>query len=124
MQASELQTLFSRPPASLVWSDGPNGRRIGTCEGFALTLEADGQVQAAGVFAPDAPDLAARNGMLLQLVLAALRPDWHSAGAWLVTQQQLAARHPGARYETHNITRRCVFVFDRAHSRATLRVRP
>lgn len=115
----DLIELFSKPPASLVWSKSEDGRRtMGTSEGFVLDLWPD-RVEAAALFPPDRADLSARNGALLQLLLMALRPDWQSAASWLAQAMRMAAR--GHR-EAINVTRRVTFVNDAAHSRATLKV--
>lgn len=115
----KLIDLFSKPPASLVWSEG-EGRTIGASEGFALDIWPD-RVVASALLPPDRPDLAARNGTLLQLLLVALRPDWHTASAWLAQQLRLAQRH--AAFEGPNVTRRVTFLWSRQHSRVTLMVK-
>lgn len=111
--------LFSKPPASFVWSSSENGSRtMGTSEGFVLDIWPD-RVEAAALFPPDRPDLVERNAMLLQLLLLSMRPDWASASHWLAQAMRMAAR--GHR-EDHNISRRVRFVNDAAQSRATLRI--
>lgn len=116
-----LVELFSKPPASFTWSSSADGRTMGTTEGFVLDIWPD-RVEAAALFPPDRTDLAARNGTLLQLLLMAMRPDWTSAPSWLAQQMRLAARTQKP-FESLNVTRRVTFVWSRAESRATLKVR-
>lgn len=116
----QLQNLFSQEPASFIWSAG-QGRTIGTAPGFVLDLWPD-RAEAAATFPPDDAMLAARNGTLLQLLLVAMRPDWESASDWLAQQMKLAARSKDARPEFINFTRGVRLVWNRAHSRATLKV--
>lgn len=121
MQKSDLRALLSKPPASLTWSSSEDGQRtMGTSEGFVIDLWPD-RVEAAALFPPDRPDLAARNGTLLQLVLVALRPDWSGASAWLAYWMRTAGRS-GKPIDEPNISRRVRFVWDRTQSRATLTV--
>lgn len=116
-----LIDLLSQPPASLVWSSSEDGTRtIGTSEGFVLDIWPD-RIEAAALFPPDNAPLAARNGTLMQLILMALRPDWHSAPSWLAMQMQFAAR-TAKPFDEINVTRRTRFVWSRAQSRATLKV--
>jgi hypothetical protein len=120
MTTAELQDLFSTPPASLVWSQSDDGQRtIGASEGFALDIWPD-RVVASALMPPDRPDLAARNGTLLELLLLALRSDWQTASAWLAQQLRLASRH--ANYDGPNYTRRVKLLWSRQHSRVTLKV--
>jgi hypothetical protein len=117
----KLVDLFSQAPASLSWSLSEDGtRRIGTSEGFILTLGAT--IEAAAIFPPDREDIAARNGTLLLLLLTALRPDWQTAGDWLAQQMRLARGSKHLTFEGPNYSRRVTFVWDRRHSRATLKV--
>lgn len=120
MQKSEIIALFTQAPASLVWSEA-DGRAIGTSEGFVLDIWSD-RAEAAALFPPDRADVARRNGVLLQLLLAALRPDWAGSETWLAQQMRLAAR-TATPFEAPNITRRVRFRWDRTRSRATLVVR-
>lgn len=123
MQNSDLQSLFSQPPASLKWSSSEDGARtIGTGPGFVLDLWPD-RVEAAAAFPPDDALLSARNGTLLQLLLVAMRPDWESASMWLAQQMQLAARSKSPRPEFVNITRSVWFTWMPRESRATLKVK-
>ena len=122
MTTPDIQALLSQPPASFVWSRSADGSRtIGTCPGCAVDLWPD-RVEAAAVFAPDNPDLSARNATLFTLILAALRPDWVTAPDWLTTQMWMAAKARGF-YEGPNYSRRVTFTFSRRESRATLKVR-
>lgn len=122
MTGSDLIELLSRPPASFTWSSSDDGQRtMGTAEGFVLDMWPD-RVEAAALFPPDRPDLAARNGTIMQLLLMAMRPDWSSAASWLAQQMKLAARSKSARPEYVNVTRRLTLVWDRTHSRMTLRI--
>jgi hypothetical protein len=116
----DLVELFSKAPASFVWSTNDAGRQIGTAEGMVIDLW-QGSVDAAALFPPDRLDLAARNGVLFQLLLCALRPDWQSASSWLAQQLRRAAR-TAKPFEEVNVTRRVRFLWDRTHSRATLKV--
>lgn len=119
----QLIELFTKPPASFTWSTSEDGSRtMGTSEGFILDI-LPGRVEAAALFPPDRPDLAARNGVLLQLLLAALRPDWPNSDAWLAQQMRLCVRSKQQPYEEVNVTRRTTFHWDRARSRAALVVR-
>jgi hypothetical protein len=115
----DLVELFSKPPASFVWSQSEDGTRtMGTSEGFVLDILPD-RVEAAALFPPDRPDLVERNATLLQLLLVAMRPDWNSAASWLAQAMRMAAR--GHR-EQINVSRRVRFVDDPTQSRATLRI--
>jgi hypothetical protein len=114
-----LIDLFSKPPASFAWATNDQGRTIGTSEGFILDIWPD-RVEAAALFPPDRADLAARNGTLLELLILAMRPDWQSGPSWLAQAMRMAARKGS--FEEVNVTRRARFVWDRANSRATLKV--
>lgn len=116
----KLIELFSQPPASFAWATNAQGRTIGTSEGFLLDIWPD-RVEAAALFPLDRMDLAERNGTLMQLLLLAMRPDWNSASSWLALQMRRAAR-TAKPFEEINVTRRVRFVWDRANSRATLKV--
>ncbi len=123
MNAAELQTLLSQPPASFQWSQSDDGTRtIGASEGCVVDLLPD-RVEMAAVFPPDRADVAARNGALMVLMLVALRKEWHSAGDWLAVQMRQAARSGTPLFEVDNYSRQVRFVFDRQHSRATLWVK-
>ena len=122
MTNDELQTLFSQPPASFVWSPAADGSRtIGTAEGCVIDLW-PGSVEMTALFPPDRPTIAARSGTLLQLLLVALRPDWQSASSWLAQQMRLAARSKQPIYESLNVSRQVSFVSHRGASKATLKV--
>lgn len=122
MTGSELINLLSQPPASFTWSSSADGQRtMGTSEGFVLDMW-PGYVEAVALFPPDRPDLAERNGTIMQLLLMAMRPDWQSAASWLSLQMKLAARSKAVRPEYANIARRVTATWDRAHSRMTLKV--
>lgn len=115
----DLVELFSKPPASFVWSSSEDGSRtIGTSEGFILDILSD-RVEAAALFPPDRPDLVERNATLLELLLMAMRPNWNSAASWLAQAMRQAAR---GHHEQINVSRRVRFVDDPAHSRTTLRI--
>jgi hypothetical protein len=123
VNATELQNLLSQPPASFQWSQSEDGTRtIGASEGCVIDLWPD-RVEMAAVFPPDRADVAARNGALMALVLVALRKEWQTAGDWLAVQMRQAARAKTPLFETENYSRQVRFVFDRRHSRATLRIR-
>jgi hypothetical protein len=116
----QLIDLFSKPPASFVWSKSEDGTRtMGTSEGFVLDIWPD-RIEAAALFPNDRPDLTERNATLFQLLLLAMRPDWASASSWLAQAMRMAAR--GHR-EDVNVSRRVRFVSDAQNSRATLVVR-
>lgn len=118
----EIQNLLSQPPASFTWSQSDDGTRIiGASEGRVIDLWPD-RAEMAAVFPPDRADVAARNGALMALVLCALRPQWQSASDWLAVQMRQAARAKTPLFETENYSRQVRFVFDRQHSRATLKV--
>lgn len=122
MNRDELQTLFSQPPASFVWSQSADSHRVmGTSAGAVLDLWPD-RVELAAIMPPDRADLAARNATLMQLLLTALRRDWIGASDWLATQMRMAGRSKGF-YDGTNYSRRVVFTFSRQSSRATLKVR-
>lgn len=111
----QLIELFSKIPG-FAWSSSEDGSRtIGTTEGFVLDIWPD-RVEAAGIFARDRIDVAARCGTLFQLLLMAMRPDWQSAPAWLAAAMR---RHPR---EEINVSRGVRFTWDAAQSRATLRI--
>jgi hypothetical protein len=123
MNAAELQNLLSQPPASFTWSQSEDGTRtIGSSGGCVIDLLPD-RVEMAAVFPPDRADVAARNGALMALVLVALRKEWQTAGDWLAVQMRQAARAKTPLFEAENYSRQVRFVFDRHHSRATLRIR-
>jgi hypothetical protein len=114
-----LIDLFSQPPASFAWSASADGARtMGTSEGFVLDIWPD-RVEAAALFPPDRPDLAARNAALCELLLLAMRPDWVSAPSWLAQAMRQAAR---GHAEQINVVRGVRFTHDAAQSRATLRI--
>jgi hypothetical protein len=118
----ELIALFSKPPASFVWSPSEDGRRtIGVAEGAALDIWPD-HIDLAAIFPSDRPDLAARSGDLMQLLLMAMRPNWQSAAAWLAQQMKLAAWSKLAIYETLNVTRQVSFTLHRRTGQAVLKV--
>jgi len=115
----DLVELFSKPPASFVWSTSEDGSRtMGSSEGFVLDIWPD-RVEAAALFPSDRPDLTERNATLFQLLLLAMRPDWASSSSWLAQAMRQAVR--GHR-EDINVSRRVRFVSDAANSRATLRI--
>lgn len=117
-----LEELLSSPPASFQFSKSDDGTRtIGTSAGIVVDITAD-RVEAAALFPPDNAELAERNGVLLLLLLTYLRPDWQSAGSWLATQMQLAARTKKP-FDSQNFTRRVTFAWQAIASRATLRIR-
>jgi hypothetical protein len=123
MTRDELQALFSKPPASFTWSRSEDGQRIiGASTGCVLDLWAD-RAEMVATFPPDDAALAQRNGTLMSLLLAAMRPDWSSANDWLAVQMRTAARSKQAYIDVPNITRRVTFKYDRQHSRATLVVK-
>ena len=122
MTGSELIDLLSQPPASFTWSTSADGQRtMGTAEGFVLDMWPD-RVEAAALFPPDNLGLAARNGVIMQLLLMAMRPEWQGAAAWLAQQLKLAARSKAVRPEYMNVIRRVTITWDRTNSRATLKV--
>ena len=119
---TDLVHLLSQPPAALTFTASADGRRpIGTTVGFVLDIWPD-RVEAAALFPPDQPDLAARNGVLFQLLLAATRPAWAGAEAWLVAQLRLAPTLARGQHRFDHIAQRVALIVDRAHSRATLRI--
>ncbi len=122
MTATDLQALFSKPPASFLWSPSEDGRRIvGVAEGIVLDIWPN-KAEMTALFSPDRPDLAQRNGMLMLLLLTAMRPAWESAGDWLTFHLRSAARGKSPRYEDTNYTRGATFIYSRQLSRATLKV--
>lgn len=123
MNQAELQALFSKPPASFTWSKSEDGQRIiGASTGCVLDLWSD-RVEMVATFPPDDERLAQRNGTLMALLLAAMRPEWPSANDWLAVQMRTAARSKQEHINVPNITRRVTFKYDRIASRATLVVR-
>jgi len=123
VNTEQLKTLLSQEPASLAWAASTDGRRtVGTAPGFVLDVWPD-RIEAAALMPPDDASLAARNGVLLQLLLVTLRPDWQSASDWLSQQMRLAARSKQIRPEFTNYTRGVVLAWDRLHSRVTMRIR-
>lgn len=124
MQRSELQDLLTKPPASFVWAEKEDGSRlIGTSEGAVVDIWPD-RIEFAGAFPPDNAALAARNGILIVLLLTALRLDWPSAGDWLAAQMKHAANYQPLPeqplYDVLNYARQVRFTFDKRSSRATL----
>ena len=121
MSDADLQSLFSQPPASFVWTQSKDGRRtMGAAPGAVIDLWPD-RVELAALMPPDRADLAAHNGALM-LLLTALRRDWITASDWLKTQMGMAGRSKGF-YEGVNYSRQVSFTFDRRVSRATLKVK-
>lgn len=116
-----IKDLFSQEPASVAWSE-QNGRTVGTSVGFVLDLWPD-RIEAAALFPPDNTALVGRNSTLLQLLLVATRPDWQSSSTWLANAMRTAARSKEIVHEEINITRGVRLVWDKRHSRATLRIR-
>ena len=122
MIPNDIQSLFSQPPASFVWTQSSDGSRtMGAAPGAVLDFWPD-RVELAALMPPDRADLAAHNGALLLLLLTALRRDWMTASDWLKTQMGMAARATGF-YEGVNYSRQVSFTFDRRVSRATLKVK-
>jgi hypothetical protein len=121
MDRAALKALFSRPPASFQWARD-EGRDIdmGTSIGSVLEI-GDRHAALVALFPPDQPQLAARNGTLMQLLLVALRPDWPSASGWLVEQLQAATKATEP-YDAQDLARYVRFRWDRQHSRATLEI--
>jgi len=118
---TDLQALLSKPPASFAWSVSADGQRtIGVALGAVIDIWED-HIELAVLVPPDDAALAARGGALLLLVLCALRPDWVTAPDWLKVQMGIAARAKGY-YEGQHFGRRVMFSFDRAQSRAMLRL--
>jgi len=116
----QLIDLFSKPPASFTWSKSEDGQRtIGVSAGFVIDIWSD-RVEAVALFPPDQFGIAQRNGILLQLLLSALRPTWPDPGAWLAKQMQLSRL--AAESVVPNDEQRVTWAWDRAHSRATLKV--
>lgn len=123
MTRDELQALFTRPPASFEWSQSDDGRRtIGASPGCVLDLWPD-RAEMVATFPPDDAAQAQRNGVLMVLLLTALRPDWSSAGDWLAVQMRHAGRSKYGQADVPNVSRQVRFRYDRQHSRATLVVR-
>jgi len=125
MTPAELEALFSREPASFVFADAPpvqgRVRRFGTAPGMTMEIEQKA-VTMLGAFTPSNPDDAKRNGILMQLLLAALRPDWARSELWLATQMRLAGRSRTPDFEAPNYARKVRFVFHRQTGQAVLRV--
>ena len=122
MNPDELQSLFSQPPASFVWTQSKDGSRtMGAAPGAVIDLWPD-RVELAALMPPDRQDLTAHNVALMLLLVTALRRDWITASDWLKTQMGMAARSKGF-YEGVNYSRQISFTFDRRVSRATLKVR-
>lgn len=119
---TDLQALLSQPPASFAWSQSEDGQRtIGTCPGCGVDIWPD-RVEVAALMPGDDAALVERNSVLLLLILAALRPDWITAGDWLKTQMGMAAKAKGV-YEGPNYSRRVTFGWSRKTSTATLKVK-
>jgi len=125
MTPAELEALFSREPASFVFADAPpiqgRARRIGTAPGMIMEIESNA-VTLLGAFSSSNPDDAKRNAVLMQLLLAALRPDWARSELWLATQMRLAGRSEKPDFESPNYARKVRFVFHRQTGQAVLRV--
>ncbi len=122
MNPNDLQSLFSQPPASFVWTQSKDGSRtMGAAPGAVIDLWHD-RVELAALMPPDRVDLAAHNAALMLLLVTAMRRDWITASDWLTTQMRMAGRATGF-YEGVNYSRRVSFTFDRRMSRATLKVK-
>lgn len=120
-EAIDIQALFSRPPASFVWSRSEDGQRtLGTSHGAVMDIW-PGNVQLACIVAPDDQALVNRGVALMLLLLAALRPAWVTAPDWLAQQMRMATRATGT-YEGPNYSQRVLFSYDKQHSRAVLKV--
>lgn len=115
-----LIEALSAPPASFEWTAG-NGRVIGTCAGFVLDIWPD-KIEALAIMAPDQPTLTRNNAMLLQLVLSALRADWHTSSDWLAQQFRQATQANGS-YAGPNYTRGVVFSWNKQKSHVILTLR-
>lgn len=117
----DIKALFSKPPASFVWSQSSDGQRtIGVGHGAVLDLWRD-RAQLACIMAPDDQALVNRGVALLLLLLAALRPAWVTAPDWLAQQMRMAARAKGP-YEGPNYSQRVEFRYDKQQSTAVLKV--
>lgn len=93
---------------------------MGTTRGAAIDIWPD-HVTLTALFPPDDLPLAERNGTLFLLTLCALRPQWVTAPDWLKTQMGMAAK-ARAIHESQHFGRRVLFRWEKATSRATLRV--
>lgn len=122
MTNDDLIELFTKPPASFAWSHAANGSRVmGTSEGVALDLWPD-HIDMTAIFPSDRPDIAARSGVLMQLLVTAMRPQWETGPNWLAQQMKLAARSKRAIYEELNVVRQVSFAYYKATGQATLKV--
>lgn len=121
----DLVTLFSKPPASLAWAV-KEGRTLGASDGFLLDLWPD-RVEAAAIFPPNRPQLAARNATLFLLLLAAVRPAWGTLPEWLVETMRLARRYRPTEsqplFNLLNTEHQVRLTWDARTSRATVQVR-
>jgi len=118
----DLIELFSKAPASFAWSTAESGSRtIGTSEGAALDIWPD-HVSMTAIFPSDRLDIAARSGVLMQLLLTAMRPQWETGPNWLAQQMKLAARSKSPVYEELNVIRQVSFVLYRKTGQATLKI--
>jgi hypothetical protein len=125
MTPAELEALFSRAPASFVFEtvtrvDGTT-RRFGTAPGMVLEVN-EHVVTMLGAFSPSNPDDAKRNAVLMQLLLAALRPGWAHSEIWLAAQMRLAGRSTRSDFEAPNYKYNVRFKFHRTTGQVILRV--
>lgn len=113
------------PPASFAWAQNNQGRTIGTSEGPLLDIWPD-RAEVVATFPPDNATLAARNAILIQLLLSAMRPDWADPGRWLAEQLRQAKRFkPTKNVPTFDVTStvyRVRLTWDMRLSQLTVRV--
>lgn len=125
MDQQQLVDLFSKPPASMVWTTTDDGRQVGQSTGLVLEL-APGRAEVVAWLPPGNLVLIHRNTTMLTLLLCALFPDWPDPAAWLAEQMRAAASYtPTAaapHFEAYEDSRRVRFMWLREQRQATLKV--
>lgn len=125
--ADAIQNIFSQPPASFRFLRSA-GRITAASGGAAMQIagppEAPTSVALAVVLPPNNQRMAARGGILLQLLLAQVAPGWDGAGHWMAGMLQAAARDPAltTASQTTRAGLRFLLTTDRAKSLSQLTV--
>ena len=121
----QLTSLFSMPPASFAWAQNAQGRTLGSSEGLVLDIWPD-RAECVAIFPPDNAQLAARNAILIQLLLSAMRPEWADPGRWLAEQLRQAKRFKPTKnvpiFDVTSTVYRVRLTWDMQASQLTVRV--
>lgn len=115
----KLKSVLAQEPTNFQWSDAPD-HTFGTGRWSFIDIWPD-RLELAAIFPPDQPTIATHNAMLFTLLLAAMRPEWVTAGDWLASQLRMAARVAN-NYTGTNFSQHVTFAWDKNLWRAMLTV--